>query len=79
LPLAVGRGLGSEMRTGIGIASIGGTAGSAVLTLIVLPIVYDLFTRRARKPLRDSSRAEPTPAPSDTPPDESVISGDKNG
>lgn len=44
-PLATDRGLGSEMRTGIGISSIGGILVSGVLTLIVIPILYDLFTR----------------------------------
>ena len=48
LPLAVGTGLGSENRIGIGIASIGGIAVSAVLTLVVVPILYDLFTGRGR-------------------------------
>ncbi len=46
MPLAVGQGIGAEMRNGVGIASIGGIAISGVLTLVVLPIVYDLFTRR---------------------------------
>ncbi|MCC6696316.1 MAG: efflux RND transporter permease subunit [Candidatus Hydrogenedentes bacterium] len=48
LPLAFGTGIGSELRTGIGISSVGGIAISAVLTLVVIPIVYDLFTRRER-------------------------------
>jgi len=48
LPLAVGRGLGSENRVGIGIAAIGGIAVSAVLTLLVVPILYDLFTRKGK-------------------------------
>ena len=48
LPLAIGQGLGSENRIGIGIASIGGIAVSAVLTLLVVPILYDLFTRKGK-------------------------------
>ncbi|MCD4825771.1 MAG: efflux RND transporter permease subunit [Phycisphaerae bacterium] len=48
LPLAIGQGLGSENRTGIGIASIGGIAVSGVLTLIVIPTLYDLFTRKGK-------------------------------
>lgn len=47
LPLAVSRGIGAETRTGVGIASVGGILVSGVLTLIVMPIVYDLFTRRS--------------------------------
>jgi HAE1 family hydrophobic/amphiphilic exporter-1 len=49
LPLALGRGIGSELRAGIGIASVGGIVVSAILTLVVLPITYDLFTRRVTK------------------------------
>ncbi len=45
LPLAIGTGLGSEMRVDLGISSIGGIVISGVLTLIVIPIVYDMFTR----------------------------------
>ena len=46
LPLALGQGIGAEMRTATGIASAGGILVSGVLTLIVIPILYDLFTRR---------------------------------
>jgi hydrophobic/amphiphilic exporter-1 (mainly G- bacteria), HAE1 family len=49
LPLAVSQGLGSEHRNGIGIASVGGIAVSALLTLVVLPVIYDLFTRGGKK------------------------------
>ncbi len=45
MPLALGRGIGAEMRNGVGVASAGGILVSGVLTLVVLPIVYDLFTR----------------------------------
>ena len=45
IPIATGKGLGSEIRTDLGIASIGGIAISGVLTLIIIPILYDLFTR----------------------------------
>jgi HAE1 family hydrophobic/amphiphilic exporter-1 len=46
LPLALGSGIGAELRNGVGIASAGGILVSGVLTLIVMPILYDLFTRR---------------------------------
>ncbi|PKL50051.1 MAG: acriflavin resistance protein [Planctomycetes bacterium HGW-Planctomycetes-1] len=46
LPLAVGRGIGSEMRNDVGIASVGGLLVSGILTLIIMPILYDLFTRK---------------------------------
>ncbi len=49
MPLALGRGIGAEMRNGVGIASAGGILISGILTLIVIPILYDLFTQRSRK------------------------------
>ena len=49
MPLAVGRGIGAEMRNGVGIASVGGILTSGVLTLFVLPILYDLFTRKDKE------------------------------
>ncbi|NLF58424.1 MAG: efflux RND transporter permease subunit, partial [Candidatus Hydrogenedens sp.] len=47
-PLALDQGIGSEPRVGIGISSVGGIAVSAALTLLVLPIVYDFFTRKRK-------------------------------
>ena len=49
LPLALGRGIGAEMRNGVGIASVGGILISGILTLVVMPIIYDLFTRKNEK------------------------------
>jgi HAE1 family hydrophobic/amphiphilic exporter-1 len=49
LPLAFGHGIGAELRSGVGIASIGGILVSGVLTLVALPILYGLFTRRTAK------------------------------
>jgi len=51
LPLALGKGIGAEMRNSVGIASAGGILISGILTLIVMPILYDLFTRRSNKQL----------------------------
>ncbi len=48
LPLALGRGIGAEMRNGVGIASAGGIFVSGILTMLVVPILYDLFTRGKR-------------------------------
>jgi len=45
LPLAIGRGLGSEFRDGIGIASVGGIMVSGLLTLFIVPAAYNLFVR----------------------------------
>ena len=49
LPLALGRGIGAEMRNGVGIASVGGILISGILTLIVVPILYDMCTRKGAK------------------------------
>jgi HAE1 family hydrophobic/amphiphilic exporter-1 len=50
LPLAMGKGIGAEMRNATGIGSAGGILVSGVLTLVVIPILYDLFTRRQGNP-----------------------------
>lgn len=47
LPLALGRGIGAELRNDIGIATVGDIFVSGVLTLVVVPILYDLATRRS--------------------------------
>ncbi|MBN1589612.1 MAG: efflux RND transporter permease subunit, partial [Pirellulales bacterium] len=59
LPLALGRGIGAEMRNGVGIASVGGILVSGVLTLIVMPVLYDLCTRKGR-PAKDDSAVQPS-------------------
>ena len=46
LPLAMGSGLGSESRQGIGIASAAGIGISGLMTFFVLPAVFCLFTRK---------------------------------
>ena len=46
MPLALGIGsAGAEMRQPLGIVSIGGLIVSAILTLIVIPTLYNLFGR----------------------------------
>jgi len=46
-PLAFGIGEGSEVRAPMAITVIGGLAVSTLLTLVVIPIVYDLMDRRS--------------------------------
>ena len=43
LPVALGLGEGSETRSPMGVAVIGGLLTSLFLTLVVVPAAYDLF------------------------------------
>ena len=47
LPLAVAMGDGAEVRSPMAITVIGGLLVSTLLTLFVIPVVYDLLDRRA--------------------------------
>ena len=49
LPMALGRGIGSELRAGIGIASTGGVVVSGLLSIILIPLMYVLFTKKEAK------------------------------
>ncbi|MBD3179238.1 MAG: MMPL family transporter, partial [Candidatus Latescibacteria bacterium] len=46
LPLAVGVGEGAEVRAPMAITVIGGLLVSTLLTLVVIPVVYDLLDRK---------------------------------
>jgi multidrug efflux pump len=59
IPLAVGSGIGSELRRPLGIAIVGGLIFSQVLTLYTTPVIYLAFDRLARRIAR---RREPAPA-----------------
>lgn len=43
LPMSFGLGKGAELRTAMGITVIGGLFTSTILTLIIIPLVYDLI------------------------------------
>ena len=66
LPLALGSGVGSELRRPLGIAIVGGLIVSQVLTLYTTPAIYIFFDRIAAK-FRHARKTQPheeeVPAP----------------
>ena len=48
MPIAIGIGAGAESRQPLGIAVVGGMIFSTFLTLVLVPAVYTLLTRRSR-------------------------------
>jgi multidrug efflux pump len=67
IPLAVGSGIGSELRRPLGIAMVGGLLLSQVLTLYTTPVIYIFFDNLSRRfsPSRRASGegAGPQPQP----------------
>ena len=56
LPLALGRGFGSELRRPLGIAMVGGLLVSQVLTLYTTPVIYIFFDNLAQRVSRNRRR-----------------------
>jgi multidrug efflux pump len=65
LPLALGSGIGSELRRPLGISMVGGLLLSQVLTLYTTPVIYIYFDRLARRFSGSTGEARPEPAPAD--------------
>jgi multidrug efflux pump subunit AcrB len=72
LPLALGTGLGSELRRPLGISIVGGLIGSQLLTLYTTPVVYLALERFRSKhsthhdaPPAAVGRSETEPAPAE--------------
>jgi multidrug efflux pump len=68
LPLALGSGVGSELRRPLGIAIVGGLILSQLLTLFTTPVVYlylDRFQARLQRAVLPGSAPQPAPAHSD--------------
>ena len=65
IPLAVGSGIGSELRRPLGIAMVGGLLLSQVLTLYTTPVIYIFFDNLAQRfspSRRPAGGPEPEPA-----------------
>jgi multidrug efflux pump len=67
LPLALGNGIGSELRRPLGIAMVGGLLLSQVLTLYTTPVIYIFFDNLARRvsAYRSGDNRSPESVPAD--------------
>ncbi len=61
LPLAMGRGMGSELRHPLGISIVGGLIFGQVLTLYTTPVIYVAFDRLATRRRRRYKPEGPVP------------------
>jgi HAE1 family hydrophobic/amphiphilic exporter-1 len=73
IPVAIGHGEGADFRAPLGRAVIGGTITSTVLTLLVIPTVYEIIddfrswagSKFRRREPRPSAHPLPSPAPAE--------------
>ena len=58
LPLAMSKGSGSELWSPMGVAVIGGLVFSTVVTLVIVPVVYAIFSKRGERNKHIAAYAE---------------------
>ena len=65
LPLALGGGVGAELRVPLGVSIVGGLIVSQMLTLFTTPVVYLYFDKLAQRMQRGKEQANLEPASAD--------------
>ena len=66
VPLALGSGMGSELRRPLGISIVGGLIVSQLLTLYTTPVIYLWFDRLAHRFARRHSENPATELPAES-------------
>ena len=72
IPLAMGTGMGSELRRPLGISMVGGLLLSQVLTLYTTPVIYIFFDRIGRRFSRKAKTGENSEASGSAAPAEAL-------